>query len=252
MLAFDLHDDALPGIEPNRDGLRNPFRDGRVREAVYRAVNVDLLVQKVLRGAGTATGTLFAPLVEGDVPELAWRRRYDPAGARELLAQAGWPHGFDVQFDCVNTGYREQGCRAMAAMLAQVGIRADLHVWPGTEFFPKITQGTIRLAEFGYTAATDGWQNLNGLLHSWDGRGAGTFNASRFTSPRLDALIDQIRTEEDPRKRAAMIGTVLRAAADELPYVPLYRPQIVWAAGRRVHPAMRSDDTIALRWTSLR
>jgi len=242
-LAFDLWHDTLPGL------ARNPFKDLRVRQAVYRAINVDLIVQKVLRGMGTPTGALLPPSVEGNPPELQTRLRYDPVLARNLLAEAGYPAGFDVTLECVSVPYREHVCQAAAAMLTQVGIRTHLHTQPGTQFFSIITQGNIGFAEFGWTASADAWQSLNGLLHSWDRNGGGTFNGGRYSNPRLDRLIDAIRVEPDPLHRRAMTGTALRIAADDLPYVPLYRRILSWVMHKRVHVVMWPDDTINLRWT---
>jgi peptide/nickel transport system substrate-binding protein len=252
MLAFDQHRDTLPGIASSPATARNPFRDRRVRQAVYHAINADLIVQKALRGVGTPTGALFAPIMEGSLPELETRRRYDPVAARELLAQAGWPGGFDVDFDCINVASRERVCQAIAAMLAQVGIRAHLRTTPGAQFFPLLTQGNIGLAEFGFTATTDAWQSLNGLLHTWDSNGAGAFNAGRYSNPRLDALIDAIRVESDPQRRRALVGDTLRLAAEDVPCIPLYRVGLRWIMQKRVHAAMMPDDTIALARTSVR
>ncbi len=250
-LAFDQWHDALPGVPAGRDGARNPFKDLRVRRAVYHAINVDLIIQKVLRGLGTATGALLPPSVEGNLPELETRLRYDPVLARNLLAEAGYPDGFDVRLDCVNVAYREHVCQAAAAMLTQVGIRADLHSEPGTQFFSMLTQANISLAEFGWTATPDAWQSLNGLLHTWDKNGGGTFNGGRYSNPRLDQLIDGVRVETDPLHRRAMIGAALRIAADDLPYVPLYRRTLSWAMHKRVRVVMSPDDTINVRWVKI-
>src|SRR5690606_8167581 len=75
---------------------KNPFRDVRVRRAVYHAVDVELIIQKVLRGQAKSTGSLISPLVDGYVPELDRRLPHDPAAARRLLAEAGYPNGFSV------------------------------------------------------------------------------------------------------------------------------------------------------------
>jgi peptide/nickel transport system substrate-binding protein len=253
MLAFDQHSAVLAGAASTAAGPPgNPFRDLRVRQAVYHAINADLIVSKSLRGTGTPTGALFAPIMEGSLPELEPRRRYDPVAARDLLGQAGFPGGFDVAFDCINIAARERVCQAIAAMLTQVGIRAHLRTAPGTQFFPMITQGRISLAEFGFTGTVDAWQSLNGLLHTWDGNGAGAFNGGRYSNPRLDALIDQIRVENDPQRRRELVGDALRLEANDLPYIPLYRNRLSWIMQNRVHAAMMPDDTIALVRTSVR
>jgi len=246
-LAFDVSHRTLPGA----GGARNPFLDLRVRRAVYHAVNVDLLVQKVLRGLAVPTGALLPPSVEGNPPELQLRLRYDPVLARTLLAEAGYGQGFDVALECVNAPFRERACQAIAAMLAQVGIRARLHAQPGAQFFALVSQGIAGFAEYGWTATADAWQSLDALLHTWDGQGAGTFNAGRYSNPRLDALIDAIRVEPDPLRRRALTGAALRIAADDLPYVPLYRRTLSWAMRRGVQAPMWPDDTLYVRRASV-
>ena len=141
-LAFDQASASLPGVAPGPDGKpRNPFKDLRVRRAVYQAINIDLVIQKVLKGLATATGDLLAPEFGAPVEAAGPRLRYDPVHARELLREAGYPEGFDLSMDCVNVAFREHVCQAIAAMLTQVGIRTTLHTSPGTQFFPMITPG---------------------------------------------------------------------------------------------------------------
>ena len=253
LLAFDQASASLPGIAPGRDGKpRNPFKDLRVRRAVYHAINIDLVIQKVLKGLATPTGELIAPEF-GSAPATAPRLRYDPVRARELLREAGYPDGFDVPMDCVNVAFREHVCQAIAAMLTQVGIRTALHTSPGTQFFPMITQAKVSLAEFGFTGTTeDAWQGLNALLHTWDANGGGTFNAGRYSNAKLDALIDTIRTELDAGRRQAMAADAMKLAEDDIAYVPLYRRTLSWVMQKKVQVVMLPDDTIPVRWAVVR
>jgi peptide/nickel transport system substrate-binding protein len=251
MLAFDQRRPASGPAASGAASEPHPFLDVRVRQAVYHAINIDLIIEKVLRGLGTPAGSPFAPRMEGQLPDLDVRRRYDPVAARELLAQAGWPMGFDVELDCLNAPYRVRVCEAIATMLTQVGIRTELRTWTGVQFFPRLTHGVIRFAEFGYVTTPDAWQSLNGLLHTWDGRGAGAFNAGRYSNPQVDALIDRIRVESDPAARGVLVGRALRLAADDVPYIPLYRTAVSWAMRRDVHVVPMADDVLALRRTRI-
>jgi len=227
---------------------RNPFKDLRVRQAVYHAINIDLIVQKVLRGQGTPTGAFLSKRVDGSPAELDHRLPYDPAKARALLAEAGYPHGFAVTLDCVNIAYRENVCQAATAMLAQVGIRTTLRSSATNQFFPKLSQATASFIEFGWTPTTDAWTSLNALFHTWDKSGPGTFNAGRYSNPKLDTLIDNIRVEPDLTRRRAMIGVALRLIGDDLPYIPLYRRKLSWAMAKRVSAVQWPNDILELRW----
>jgi len=231
---------------------KNPFKDLRVRQAVAHALNIDLIVQKVLRGQGTPTGSFVSPLVDGYDKSLDVRLPYDPARARALLQQAGYAGGFGVTLDCVNVAYREAVCQAAAAMLTQVGIRVQVRSAPANAFFPRLSTGNASFIEFGWTPLTDPWSTLNGLFRSFDASGLGTFNAGRYHNPKLDALIDAVRTEPDLTRRRARVGVVLRMLHDDLPYVPLYRRKLNWAMSKNVSVAMWPNDLIELRWVKLR
>ena len=247
-LGFDQARDELEGSDVKG---RNPFKDRRVRQAVYHAINATLIAEKVLRGQAVPTGAFLSPLVEGSLVELDKRLPYDPARSRALLAEAGYPNGFSVPLDCVNVAWREAVCQAVAAMLTQVGIRTNLRASPTSQFFPKLSQGTASFMEFGWNPLPDAWLSLNGLFRSHGPNGLGTFNAGRYSNARLDGLIDSIRTEPDLLRRRAMITTVLRLVAEDLPLVPLYRRTLTWAMGKKVSAVQWPSDTIELRWVRL-
>ena len=248
-LAFDQARDELTDSDVKG---RNPFKDLRVRKAVYHAINVPLIIDKVLRGQAQPTGAFLSPLVDGVPAELDRRLPYDPARARQLLGEAGYPNGFSVTLDCVNVAWRENVCQAVAAMLTQVGIRTTLRSSPTNLFFPKLSQGTASFIEFGWTASPDAWNSLNGLFRSFDRSGLGTFNAGRYSNPRVDSLIDDIRVEPDATRRRAMVTTVLRLVGEDLPFIPLYRRTLTWAMAKKVSAVQWPNDTIELRWVRVR
>ena len=129
-----------------------------MRRAVYHALDVELITQKVLRGQGVPTGAFLSPKVDGSPPELDQRLPFDPARAKALLAEAGYPNGFSVALDCVNVPWREAACQAMTAMLTKVGIRANLRTSTTNQFFPKLTGATASFREFGWTPYPDAWE----------------------------------------------------------------------------------------------
>ena len=248
-MTFDQARDELEGSDMK---ARNPFKDLRVRRAVYQALNIDLIVKKVLRGHGTPTGAFLSPQVDGSPAELDQRLPYDPVKARALLAEAGYPNGFSVTLDCVNTAWREAVCQAASAMLTQVGIRTTLRSSPTNQFFPKLSQATASFIEFGWTPTPDAWSSLNGLFRSWDKSGLGTFNAGRYSNPKLDALIDSMRTEPDLTRRRAMVAVALRMINDDLPFIPLFRRTVSWAMQKKVSAVQWPNDTIELRWVRVK
>jgi peptide/nickel transport system substrate-binding protein len=157
-----------------------------------------------------------------------------------------------VTLDCVNVSWRQAVCQAAAAMLTQVGIRTTLRVAAPNLFFPKLSQAGASFIEFGWTASPDAWNSLNGLFRTFDRSGLGTFNAGRYSNPKLDAVIDGIRVEPDLAKRRAMVGQALTMIAEDLPYVPLYRRKLNWAMAANVDVVQWPNDTLELRWARMK
>jgi peptide/nickel transport system substrate-binding protein len=230
---------------------RNPFKDLRVRRAVYQAIDIDAIVSKVLRGQATATGSYISRLVDGYVPDLETRPKYDPAAARALLKDAGYPTGFEVTLDCVNVAYRAAVCQAIAGMLAQIGIQTTFQPWPTATFFPKLTQATTSFFEFGWSPGTDAWPTLTAIVRSFTPDGAGTFNGGRYSNPRLDRVIDSIRVEPDIARRRQLVGDALRLMHSDLPLIPLYRRTLTWVMRPEISVAQWPNDVLELRFVQI-
>ncbi len=247
--ALNQHSAELPGSDVKG---RNPFKDLRVRRAVQLAIDTDLIVRQVLRGEGKVTGSFVSPLVDGYVAEFEQRPKADATAARALLKEAGYESGFSLQMDCVNVAWRASVCQAAAAMLERVGIRANLVTSPSSVFFPKLSQGTGSLVEFGWSASPDPWGMLQSTVRSNDGLAAGAFNAGRYSNPRLDALIDGLRVEPSLAKRRQMVGEALRLMDADLPMIPLYRRQHNWVMRPNVDVVHWPNDVLELRWVTMR
>ena len=246
------------GFDQSRDELqfgdvkaRNPFKDLRVRRAVYQAIDIDAIVAKVLRGQARATGSYLSRLVDGSPPELDRRLPYDPKAARALLKEAGFADGFSVTLDCVNAAFRAAVCQAIASMLAQVGIRTTFQPWPTATFFPRITQATTSFFEFGWSPGTEAWPTLNALVRSYGEDGAGTFNGGRYSNPRLDQIIDAIRVEPDLTRRRQLVGDALRIMRSDLPLIPLYRRTLTWVMRPDIAVAQWPNDVLELRFVQI-
>jgi peptide/nickel transport system substrate-binding protein len=246
------------GFDQSRDELqfgdakgRNPFKDLRVRRAVYQAIDIDAIIAKVLRGQATATGSYVSRLIDGYVPELERRLPYDPAAARSLLKEAGYADGFGVTLDCVNATFRAAVCQAIAGMLAQVGIRTTFQPWPTATFFPKLTQATTSFFEFGWSPGTDPWPILNAIVRSHGAEGAGTFNGGRYSNPRLDQMIDAMRVEPDIARRRELVGDALRVMHSDLPLIPLYRRTLTWVMRPDISVAQWPNDILELRFVQI-
>lgn len=130
-LGFDQQRDEL--LYSSTKGS-NPLKDLRVRQAMAHAIDAQALHTYVMRKQSVITGCMTpSPLACVDVPELdAHRPAFDLPRARALLAQAGYPQGFEITLDCPNNRYLndEALCVAMATMLAKVNIKVRVNAMP--------------------------------------------------------------------------------------------------------------------------
>jgi peptide/nickel transport system substrate-binding protein len=251
-LGMDQFRDELPGSDVKG---RNPLKDRRVRLALLRAIDVEAIGKNIMRGLSLPAGTLIAPQVQGWSAALDAREPPDPAAARRLLAEAGYPEGFTVDFVCPNNRYvnDEEVCQAVAAMWARIGVKARLRTLPVATYFPMLQRFEASLYMLGWGVPTfDALYTLQSLLRSVGAQGDGNYNVGRFSHPRMDALVERIKREADPATRKALIGEALALARDEVAYLPLHHQVIPWAMRRGVELRHRADNRLDWRAVTVR
>jgi peptide/nickel transport system substrate-binding protein len=188
-LGMDQMHDELP--ESSVKG-KNPFKDERVREAFYRAIDEKAIVAKVMRGQAAETALMVAPGVNGFDKSLNERPAYDPAKSKKLLTDAGYPNGFETGMDCPNDRYvnDEAICQAVAAMLAKVGIKVNLLAQTRLKYFGKIGSPNYNTSFYmlGWTPSTYDVHNmlasLVGTKHVPRARASATITTAACRTPR--------------------------------------------------------------------
>jgi peptide/nickel transport system substrate-binding protein len=248
------------GIDVARDEVagsslkgRNPLKDVRVRRAVYQAIDVEAIRTQVMRGLATPRASLLVPGVVGYAPTLDQRYPYDTGAARRLLAEAGYPDGFDIALDCPNDRFvaDDQICQAVAAMLSRAGIKATPNVQPSARFFPRLMARQTSLFLAGWLIATgDAFNPINALLVS-PGPGAGAQNIGGYANPRLDGLARTIAVEGDPARRNGHIADVMRIYKDDVIHVPLHQQWIAWGARENVEAVAPPDNMMRPHWVTV-
>jgi peptide/nickel transport system substrate-binding protein len=225
-------DQGRPQLRSSDIKGRNPFADRRVRQAVYQAIDEDMIRDQVMHGLAIPTGMLVQPGINGYAPELATRLPFDPGTARVLLAAAGYPDGFAVTLDCPNDRYvnDEAICQAVAAMLGNVGIRATVAARPMREHHLLVKNQETDFYMLGWGTTTYDSLYIFGYLIRSDA----PYNATGYADPHVDDLIDKIGTEMVTYGRDAMIEEVWKAVRDDIVYVPLHQQVIVWAMSDRL------------------
>jgi peptide/nickel transport system substrate-binding protein len=230
---------------------RNPFLDARVRHALYHAIDIEAIRSQVMRGLSAPTGAMVPARASSPASTEPRLLPYDAARARQLLAEAGYPNGFDTQLMCPNNRYvnDERICTALSAMLAKVGVKVTLALLPRAQFFQKVDQFDFAMHLYGWGgAATDPGLVLGPILHSPDGTGRGDFNSGRFKDAQLDALIQKSETEMDAARRATMLEEALQRVRTEAYTIPLHRQFIPWAVRKGVKLHHRADNSPEMIW----
>lgn len=233
---------------------KNPLADVRVREALYRAIDIEAIKKSVMRGLSLPTGTMIAPQVNGYTKELGKRVPYDVAKAKELLKEAGYDNNFEVTLDCPNNRYinDEAICQAIVAMWAKVGVKAKLNAMPRATFFPKVGSDDSSMYLFGWGVPTfDANYTLEALIHSKGAGANGAFNYGKYSNPKVDALIDTIKTETNDAKRTAMIHEALELFAKDFGAIPLHDQIIPWAMKKNVNALHRADNRLVIEWVKI-
>jgi len=247
-------DQASPELKYSTIKGKNPFADVRVREALYRAIDIDTLKKTVMRGSSDPTGAMIAPQVHGWTPEMAQRIPYDPDRARALLKEAGYENSLNFTLDCPNNRYinDEAICQAITGMWARVGAKVTLNAMPRATYFPKVQALDTSAYLFGWGVPTfDSLYTLQSLIHS-RGEGAdGSFNLGRYSNAQVDRLINVVKTELDPAKRDAAIAQAFAIHAQEFGHIPLHDQIIPWAMKPNVHVVHRADNRLTAEWVTI-
>lgn len=250
-LAMDTHRDEL--LYSDVRG-RNPFKDLRVRQALYHAIDIQAIHRTTMRGQSIVTGTLFPPQVNGYVAEEDVRLPYDPARARALLAEAGYAGGFGVTLDCSNNRYinDDQICQAIAAMWSRVGVRTQLRLQPLANFFPQIQRDDTSVYMLGWGVPTlDALYSFQSLLATRNGaQGDGIWNYGRYSNPAMDALIQRMKVESGPA-RAAAVREALRLYREDVPHIPLHHQMIPWAMRSNFAIPHAANNQPYFRWMTV-
>jgi len=224
---------------------KNPFRDARVRKALSIAINREAIDQRIMEGKAVPAGQLLPDFFFGTSKKIK-PPKYDPEGAKKLLAQAGYPDGFALTIFGPSNRYinDEKIAQAIAQFYSRIGIEAKVQTMPASVYFTRATK-----LEFGYmllgwgTESGEQGSSLRSLLATHDpSKGMGVTNRARYSNPELDKLIERAMETLDDRKREALIQQAAELAMGDTALIPIHYEVSTWAttAGMRYTP--RTDQ----------
>lgn len=229
----------------------NPLRDVRVRQALNLAINRKAIVDRVLQGTVTEAnqwmpkGTFGYNDKLADIPN-------DPERAKKLLAEAGYPQGFQVTIHVPGDRYPQapEAIQAVAQFWSRVGVKTAVEVLPSATYFSRALKNefAVSVLAWGNGTGEASYGLLNALTTVDPARGRGASNWGRYSNPQVDAALDAASSEFEASKRAATLAEAARVVGEDAGVLPLYHYKNIWAAkkGLKVVPLL-SDRTTALQ-----
>ena len=234
---------------------KNPFKDKRVRQALSLAIDREAIRRSTMSGMSIPAGILVAPGVNGHSLDIDVPPKVDVAQAKKLLAEAGYPEGFEVRLNCPNNRYvnDEKICQAVVAMWARIGIKAPLMAENMATYAQKFQNFDTSLYLLGWGVATyDAQYTIQSVVRTRAAGSDGNYNFSRISDPVVDKLTDAMKSETDVAKRNAMIKEALLRIRDEVLLIPLHHQMRPWAMKANVSTVHRSDDRPEARFATVK
>lgn len=217
----------------------NPFLDLRVRQAFAHAVDAQAIIDRVMQGQATLATQYVMDKVNGYNPDLK-RLEFSVDKAKSLLADAGYPDGFELTMDCSTDRYVNDGqiCQAVVSLLARVGVKVNLIAQPKAQFFPKVVAPEFGTSFFllSWTPSTmDSLNVFQNVLGTRDlDNGVGAWNLSGCSVPEADALAAKAAVSMDAAAREGMLKDAMALMVENVCLVPLHVQQLVWGAAENV------------------
>jgi peptide/nickel transport system substrate-binding protein len=243
----DVRDSSLKG--------KNPFKDKRVRKALNLALDRTAIQRSIMRGLSVPAALMVPPGVNGYDKALDATTQPDLARARKLLADAGYPQGFEVPLHCPNNRYvnDEQVCQAAVSMWAKIGVKARLIAAPFATHSQTFQRGESPFYMLGWGVSTyDTLYALQALAHTRTQGADGNFNFGKLSDSTLDGLVQKIKFEPDVPKRNALIKEALLRVRDEAFFIPIHHQIRPWAMKKGVETLHRSNDYFEARFSTVK
>ncbi|MDQ6679802.1 MAG: ABC transporter substrate-binding protein, partial [Pseudomonadota bacterium] len=252
-VALDQHGDKSPGIE-GANG-KNPLMDKRVREAMSLAIDRKALVDRIMGGVATPAAQLLPYPMLGASAKLTHAEKPDPAKAKQLLSQAGYPNGFSLVLGTPNGRYINDTkiAQTLASMWSRIGIKTTVDAAAPPVFFSKRNEYAYSAYMAGWATATGEMSNtLDSLLVTPDKqKGVGTTNKSRYSNPAMDKLVESAGTTMDDKERGAMLAKASELAMADYAMLPIHFEHSVWAMKKGLKFEGRADQETLVQYVSV-
>jgi peptide/nickel transport system substrate-binding protein len=223
----------------------NPLKDVRVRRAISKAIDRDLIRTRVMEGASRPTGQLMIQGLSG-YSETLKPEPVDVEGAKKLLAEAGYPNGFGITLHGPNNRYvqDEQILQTLAQMLSRAGIKVTVASQPAAMFFPGQSKSTYSFSMSGWGSGTfEASSPLRAVLSAADkAKGTGSVNAGKYHNEKMEAVLDKALLTLDDAARDKLLAQATEMVLADQGIIPIHHQVNLWAARKNIQFGGRADE----------
>lgn len=218
----------------------NRFRDIRVRKALLLSLPARMLAERIVPGSGSVTAQMAMAGTEAHVPEIP-DDEYDPVEARRLLAEAGFPQGFDTTLMVTPT--QAKVGEGIAHFLAMAGVRAKVQVEPMERYLERLRRGEFELYYSGWIFNPGNLaDSLLALLgRGVEGEGRGAHNYGGYSNDHVDRQLHAIMAEPDAGRRSRLLRDIAHILHDDVAWIPVMHARVRWMMRAGIHMEPRLD-----------
>jgi peptide/nickel transport system substrate-binding protein len=220
------------------DVRKPPFDNVKVRQALNYAVDANAIVKSLYFGYGTRLATVVDKGALGYDPKVQ-PYPFDPKKAKELLAEAGFPNGFEAEFDSFTGSIADHAkpAEAIVGYLEKVGLKIKQNVFEFSAFGPRRVQN--RTAALFIYSIGNAYLEPSWVIRWMTQGGLGM----HYKNPALDAMLTKIEATDDPKERAQQYSEVQKLIKDEAPFIFLFQADAVFGMSNRIDYTPRPDET---------
>ena len=243
----DVSKDITPMIKAN-DGSElwpNPMLQYKVRKAISMAIDRETIVERVMKNMAAPASQFMAPGWDGHNSDLK-PEPYDPEGAKKLLAEAGYPDGFQFTIHSSRGRYINdaQIVEAVGQMLNRVGIKTKVEIVPPETYFQRARDGQFTMPLGSWLSSTgEGSAALfHGLYPFNSVERIGMANWGWYSNRRYAEVVNKFKTEMDADKRLKMMQDAYAIATNHVGYIPLHWERGAYATRKGLKYTVRNDQ----------
>lgn len=248
-LGFDMVNDVSESVtdDSGKPISPNPLKDIRVRKALALAVNREGIKDRVMDGYAYPANQLIPPSIGGYSKNIS-QPKYDPDGAKKLLAEAGFKSGFNIVLLCPSDRLvnGSQVCEALGQMFTRIGVKTKVDSIPYAVYAARVRtdkRGAVYMASWGASSSGES-DVLRNVFHSLNKElGLGTWNLNGYSTPELDKLLEQSLYIIDRDKRRAVLARAMELVISDVAAIPLHTQAVVIAARKSLKFTTYADES---------